>query len=194
MRRKLKTVTVVSMLLSAALFGLFAVAAQPSVANHTNRTNVSTSMVLAISTEDECFGPYCFAHSAGNDHRHTTAGDFYSNGNNNGDSAGNGAPIVVQNKFLQFFGKHGLMAVCAAAGIARGVADPLFFEMSADVAHPAPAGTAGSVLTFVYHVVLVISLSIPSRILENTALPITAAVMVVCAALVMLSTVTYKRR
>ena len=86
------------------------------------------------------------------------------------------------------------MAVCAAAGIARGVADPLFFEMSADVAHPAPAGTAGSVLTFVYHVVLVISLSIPSRILENTALPITAAVMVVCAALVMLSTVTYKRR
>ena len=36
-----------------------------------------------------------------------------------------------------------LLALCAFAGLLRGGADPLFFELSAELVHPTPAGTAG---------------------------------------------------
>ena len=72
--------------------------------------------------------------------------------------------------------------------------DPLFFELSAELAHPAPAGTAGSVLTLFYHVVLVASLSTPAKILSRYALIGTAVCMFVCAALVAFAKVEYKRR
>ena len=38
------------------------------------------------------------------------------------------------NKLAKVLGNTGLMALCAAAGVVRGVADPLFFEMTAEVA------------------------------------------------------------
>lgn len=194
LRKKLKTVTVISMLLSAALFGLFAAAAQPSTANHTNHTNATSGGGMLEGKEGDCFGPYCSA--PGSNEHSLYSNNINININNNAEyaSATDVAQLDETNKFSKLFGKSGLMALCAAAGVVRGVADPLFFEMSADVAHPAPAGAAGSVLTFVYHVVLVISLSIPSRILKNTALPITAVVMAVSAVLVSFSKVSYKRR
>jgi hypothetical protein len=86
-----------------------------------------------------------------------------------------------------------LMAICAAAGFVRGIADPLFFEISADVAYPAPAGTAGSILTFFYHVMLVISLSVPATFLNKWALLGTAMVMCCCFVLTSLTTVKYHR-
>lgn len=36
-----------------------------------------------------------------------------------------------------------LVVLCGLAGMVRGGADPLFFELSAELVHPTPAGTAG---------------------------------------------------
>lgn len=91
-------------------------------------------------------------------------------------------------------GRVSLFVICATAGFTRGVSDPLFFEMSADVAHPAPASTAGSILTFIYHVVLAAALLVPAALLQNWALLATAAVMVCSAVLVAVSKVQYARR
>eukprot|EP00039_Didymoeca_costata_P022489 m.346798 g.346798 ORF g.346798 m.346798 type:complete len:453 (+) comp30398_c0_seq1:59-1417(+) len=96
--------------------------------------------------------------------------------------------------FFHFKGEALLFSICATAGFTRGIVDPLYFEMSADIAHPHPASTAGSILTLVYHVVLVISLSIPSGILAKWALTATAFVMLACTLLLTITQMKYPRR
>eukprot|EP00041_Stephanoeca_diplocostata_P008890 m.132997 g.132997 ORF g.132997 m.132997 type:complete len:487 (+) comp17519_c0_seq1:330-1790(+) len=87
-----------------------------------------------------------------------------------------------------------LLVVCSLAGFFRGVTDPLFFELSAEAAYPFSAGTAGSVLTFGYHVALVISLSLPSSVLTRWSLTAMAVAMGFCTVLVVFARVQYQRR
>lgn len=91
--------------------------------------------------------------------------------------------------------KSSLLLVCTAAGFARGMSDPLFFELTAESAYPqSGAGTAGSVLTFGYHVALAISLFQPASVLKHWALSAMAVSMGVCALLVTVARVQYRRR
>ena len=86
-----------------------------------------------------------------------------------------------------------LAALCAAAGGLRGGADPLFFELSAELSHPAPAGTAGAVLTFWYHLALVAALSVPPAAMAWSMVAMSAA-LGVAAALLLPVAVSYQRR
>lgn len=88
----------------------------------------------------------------------------------------------------------GLLAVCAFAGLTRGGLDPLFFELVAETAHPLPAGTAGSALTLFYHLILVVFLSIPPRILDSSTLAVMAGVMALCLLMVLPVSIAYVRQ
>jgi hypothetical protein len=187
--------------LATALFGLFAAALQPS-AHGGGNTSASGSHHLNgnhfVYQVDHSFEQHQFSD------RDLSFGPNFDHG---GDiEYGGSGDEFEQNTLAKLFGHTGLMVLCAAAGVVRGVADPLFFEMTAEVvspflkhpyedpllffqrtrtflhpndhghlhfalallpfwslanrcltclmqAHPAPAGAAGSVLTFVYHVV-----------------------------------------
>ena len=59
-----------------------------------------------------------------------------------------------------------LLVLCGFAGLLRGGADPLFFEAAAETAHPHAAGTAGGILTFFYHIVLVGCLSLSPGVMQ----------------------------
>lgn len=90
--------------------------------------------------------------------------------------------------------KRWLLAICTAAGFFRGMSDPLFFEMAAETLFPQSAGTAGSILTFWYHVTLVVSLSVPAAVMMDSALMTMAGVTGVCVLLLALTRVEYVRR
>ena len=87
-----------------------------------------------------------------------------------------------------------LISVCTLAGFFRGGCDPLFFELSAESAYPNTAGTAGGVLTFWYHCLLVCMLSVPASLLQEWAPTAMAVCMVVCFALMSGVSITYFRR
>lgn len=89
-----------------------------------------------------------------------------------------------------------LLALCGAAGLLRGGTDPLFFELSAEAVYPAgvPAGTAGGVLTFWYHILLVATLSMPSDTLTRISMAGMGAVLAASALLMLAVRVQYTRR
>jgi hypothetical protein len=86
-----------------------------------------------------------------------------------------------------------LVAICGLAGLLRGGADPLFFELSAELVHPLPAGTSGGVLTFIYHAALVVCLSLPPGVMSWSMVAMTVA-LVAAAALLAPVRVAYVRR
>ena len=86
-----------------------------------------------------------------------------------------------------------LLALCTLAGFFRGGLDPLYFELVAEEAHPIPAGTAGGVLTFFYHVLLCVSLALPPTLLQHWLLVLMAACLALAGVLLGFTSVTYKR-
>jgi hypothetical protein len=86
-----------------------------------------------------------------------------------------------------------LVCICALAGLLRGGTDPLFFELAAELCYPAPAGAAGGVLTFVYHLVLVACLSLPPSAMAWSMVAMSAALLVSAATLAPVR-VRYARR
>ena len=89
-----------------------------------------------------------------------------------------------------------MLSLCVAAGFLRGGSDPLFFELVAESVSSkgVPAGTAGAVLTFFYHVVLVILLAVPPSTLATITLPGMAACLLIAALLMVPARVSYTRR
>ena len=89
-----------------------------------------------------------------------------------------------------------MLSLCIAAGFLRGGSDPLFFELVAESVSSkgVPAGTAGAVLTFFYHVVLVILLAVPPSTLATITLPGMAACLLIAALLMVPARVSYTRR
>jgi hypothetical protein len=89
---------------------------------------------------------------------------------------------------------YGWLAVlCTAAGFFRGGLDPLYFELVAEEAYPIPAGTAGGVLTFFYHALLCVCLTMPPALLTRWLLVLMAVCMVVSGLLLGCANITYKR-
>lgn len=88
----------------------------------------------------------------------------------------------------------GLLAICIAGGFFRGMADPIFFELAAELTHPKPAGYAGSVLSVVYHATLVATLSTPPNDLQKFALMGMAAACLTVAIIMLFVTIRYKTR
>jgi FLVCR family MFS transporter len=86
-----------------------------------------------------------------------------------------------------------LALLCTAAGFFRGGLDPLYFELVAEEAHPIPAGTAGGVLTFFYHALLCVCLTLPPAFLTRWLLVLMAGCMVVSGGLLGLANISYKR-
>jgi hypothetical protein len=82
------------------------------------------------------------------------------------------------------------------AGFLRGGSDPLFFELVSESVSfvGVPAGTAGAVLTFFYHIVLVILLAVPPTTLATITLPGMAAACLIGALLMVPARVVYNRR
>lgn len=93
-------------------------------------------------------------------------------------------------------GYVGLLVIAGIAGLLRGGTDPLYFELSAEVVAPAsvPAGAAGGVLTFWYHIILCIFLSIPPSFLQNWTMISMAVLMVISALFLIPVKVQYTRR
>jgi len=89
-----------------------------------------------------------------------------------------------------------LLAVCGLAGLLRGGADPLFFELAAESVAPrgVPAGTAGAILTFIYHAVLVALLAAPPAVLELITMPGMSIVLFVAVGLLIPVRIAYTRR
>jgi len=89
-----------------------------------------------------------------------------------------------------------MMALVAAAGLLRGGADPLFFELAAESVAGAgvPAGTAGAVLTFFYHLVLVGLLAVPPAALALITMPGMALCLALSALMLLPVRITYTRR
>jgi len=89
-----------------------------------------------------------------------------------------------------------VVALVAVAGLLRGGADPLFFELAAESVAGAgvPAGTAGAVLTFFYHLVLVGLLGLPPAALAAFTLPGMALCLLLSALLLLPVRVAYTRR
>ena len=87
-----------------------------------------------------------------------------------------------------------LVALCTLAGLLRGGCDPLFFELSAEAAHPATAATAGGVLTLWYHLVLVAMLSVPAGTLQAAVPVAMAGCMLVSSAMMVPVRIRYTRR
>ena len=85
-------------------------------------------------------------------------------------------------------------ALCTLAGLLRGGCDPLFFELSAEAAHPATAATAGGVLTLWYHLVLVAMLSVPAGTLQAAVPVAMAGCMLVSSAMMVPVRIRYTRR
>lgn len=108
-----------------------------------------------------------------------------------------------------------LLLLCTAAGFFRGGlgeislshiawrpnlmvlrccnADPLYFELVAEEAHPIPAGTGGGVLTFFYHALLCVCLTLPPKLLTRWLLVLMAGCMVLSGLLLAASQIRYKR-
>ena len=86
-----------------------------------------------------------------------------------------------------------LLALCTAAGFFRGGLDPLYFELVAEEAHPIPAGTGGGVLTFFYHALLCVCLTLPPELLTRWLLVLMAGCMVLSGLLLASSQIRYKR-
>jgi hypothetical protein len=86
-----------------------------------------------------------------------------------------------------------LALLCTAAGFFRGGLDPLYFELVAEEAHPIPAGTAGGVLTFFYHALLCVCLTLPPALLTRWLLVLMAGCMVVSGVLLSMAKISYKR-
>ena len=86
-----------------------------------------------------------------------------------------------------------LLLLCGAAGLLRGGVDPLFFEAAAETASPHSAGTAGGILTFFYHIVLVCCLSLQPGVMQ-WSMTAMAGCLVLSAALLVPVRITYARR
>jgi hypothetical protein len=89
-----------------------------------------------------------------------------------------------------------LLTLVAAAGFLRGGTDPLFFEATAEAVaeRGVPEGTAGAVLTFFYHAVLCLILSVPPAALQAAALPGMAVCLFAAAVLLAPVNLAYTRR
>jgi hypothetical protein len=89
-----------------------------------------------------------------------------------------------------------MLSLCIMAGFLRGGSDPLFFELVSESVSSVgvPAGTAGAVLTFFYHIVLVILLAVPPTTLATITLPGMAAACLIGALLMVPARVVYNRR
>ena len=84
----------------------------------------------------------------------------------------------------------------SAGNSLRGGADPLFFELAAESVAPrgVPAGTAGAILTFIYHAVLVALLAAPPAVLELITMPGMSIVLFVAVGLLIPVRIAYTRR
>jgi len=89
-----------------------------------------------------------------------------------------------------------MLALCAVAGLLRGGSDPLFFEITAEAVAEAgvPAGTAGAVLTFVYHAVLVGLLAVPPAALAVITMPGVSVCLAAAALMLLPVRIAYTRR
>jgi hypothetical protein len=68
-----------------------------------------------------------------------------------------------------------------------------YFELAAEEAHPIPAGTAGGVLTFFYHLIFVVTLGLPSALLIKWLQGLMAVCLVISGLLLACVRLTYKR-
>eukprot|EP00040_Diaphanoeca_grandis_P013427 m.67874 g.67874 ORF g.67874 m.67874 type:complete len:492 (+) comp23882_c0_seq2:60-1535(+) len=102
----------------------------------------------------------------------------------------------LQLKMFEHLGNNrdALLTVCTLAGFFRGMTDPLYFELAAELLFPQSASTAGSILTFWYHITLVISLSMPAYIVSHYTLVAMPVTMATCLLLLMGTSVKYVRR
>lgn len=97
--------------------------------------------------------------------------------------------------FTSGWGQPGaLIGLATLAGLLRGGTDPLFFEMAAEAAYPAPAGDAGGALTLFYHGILAIFLALPPSDLQLGIFPGMAISMLISAALMVVVKGRYPRR
>jgi hypothetical protein len=105
-------------------------------------------------------------------------------------------PIQIQSLSSLAISYSSMLSLCIMAGFLRGGSDPLFFELVAESVSSVgvPAGTAGAVLTFFYHVVLVILLAVPPSFLATITLPGMAAACFIGALLMVPARVVYNRR
>jgi len=86
-----------------------------------------------------------------------------------------------------------IVTLSAVAGMLRGALDPISFELSMELSFPVPAGITGSLLTVVVHLVMIVGLSVPGHILDDSMMIAMAATMIVCTALIGLVKEQYKR-
>ena len=102
----------------------------------------------------------------------------------------------IQSYFSNSLGYTGLLIMAGVAGLLRGGTDPLYFELSAEVVAKdnVPAGAAGGVLTFWYHIILCIFLSVPPTFLQNWTMISMAVLMVISALFLIPVKVEYTRR
>lgn len=105
-------------------------------------------------------------------------------------------PPFAQASLVSALPFPALAVICAVAGLLRGGTDPLFFELVSEVVHPAGVspGLAGGVLTFWYHVILCIMLSVPPDFLQHWLMVAMAAFMLLSAVMLVSVKVTYTRR
>ena len=89
-----------------------------------------------------------------------------------------------------------LLWLCLRFHVCAGGTDPLFFELCAEVASPlgVPPGTAGAILTFGYHVLLCVMLSLPAPFLDHWTFVAMAALVALAGAMVAPVAVKYTRR
>jgi len=105
--------------------------------------------------------------------------------------------FMVQRPQLGDGGMPSFVAIAAVSTLAggfRGGLDPLFFELSTELAHPVPPGTVGGLLTMYVHLVMIAFLAIPSGVLDSAAMLSCAVTMLVCGAMVASVRETYNRR
>ena len=93
---------------------------------------------------------------------------------------------------------YGHLALCTASGLFRGALDPLFFEMSTELAfvEKVPAGTAGGALTVWCHAVMIMFLTtgiLYPQTLKNVMLMGMVVCMLLSAALIGLTKQNYDR-
>ena len=105
-------------------------------------------------------------------------------------------PLAPASGGLSGLSYGALLALCALAGALRGGVDPLFFELAAEAAHAVggSAGSAGAVLTLLYHAALCCVLSVPADPLKAAVLPGMPAALLVSVLLMLPAQVAYGRR
>lgn len=84
--------------------------------------------------------------------------------------------------------------LCSLAGFSRGGLDPLYFELAAEVGHPAAAGLVGGLICFVYHASVIGFLAMPPALLDRWAMTVMPAAMVLSGGILVAARVTYARR